>query len=213
MEMVSKFLTKFFRIGRPSRDEEDVKGGIESSTPRVGAAQEPTVSQLFEEFKIHLAAELSESVYRDKIEGYIRRTRDSSTRSATREALQQVAGSVAACICDNFDQKITHELAAVKQAPWRARLPDHPLQTAEEIEEFLSEFTRTHLSRFYEPNDDTVRSIATQVAHDDFRRVHVPDELIPGLAQLALYDFVIFCGKLVMRPSTLTYMTRSDRSA
>jgi len=39
-----------------------------------------------------------------------------------------------------------------------------------------------------------VENIAKQAAQKVSRELNVPHELMPGLAKLALYDFIILCG-------------------
>jgi hypothetical protein len=77
---------------------------------------------------------------------------------------------------------------------WTRQLSEQPLRTAHEYTGFLSNFTQEHLRRFYEPNDETIQNVAMQAARDVARKINVPQNLMPGLAKLALYDFIILCG-------------------
>jgi hypothetical protein len=77
---------------------------------------------------------------------------------------------------------------------WMKQLPDQPLRTAQEYTWFLSKFTQEHLRRFYDPNDEAVQNVAMRAARDKTRKLNVPQNLMPGLAKLALYDFIILCG-------------------
>jgi hypothetical protein len=80
------------------------------------------------------------------------------------------------------------------ESSWMAQLSDRPLRTADEYTGFLSKFTQEHLRRFYKPNDETVQKVARQAALEVARRINVPQNLMPGVAKLALYDFIILCG-------------------
>jgi hypothetical protein len=155
---------------------------------------EYTVSQLFREFDAHLVAELSDGACRGRVEERIRQVCNITNQSVVREALQAVASTFASYICDHFAEEMTQKSAAVQKAPWRAQLPSRSLQSVNEYTEFLSEFVQQNLRRFYDPYDETVRDIARQAARNASRKVDVPHELMPGLAKLALYDFIIFCG-------------------
>jgi hypothetical protein len=155
-----------------------------------------TASQLFEEFKNHVSTELSDGACRDKLEEYIRQSSSVANQSVVREALQTVASTFANCICDHFEEKITQKVEAAQNAPWRAQLPDQPLHEADDYAKFLSEFVQQNLRRFYQPHDKNVENIAKQAAQKVCYEVNVPHEFIPGLAKLALYDFIILCGML-----------------
>jgi hypothetical protein len=89
------------------------------------------------------------------------------------------------------DQLITGQPV---ESPWMAQLSDQPLRTADEYMGFLSKFTQEHLRRFYDPNDEIVGNVARQAAQELARKINVPQKLMPGLAKLALYDFIILCG-------------------
>lgn len=156
--------------------------------------EERTASQLFEEFKDHVAAELSDGACRDKLTECIRKSCSVGNQSVVREALQVVANTFANCIRDHFEEKIRQKVTVAQNAPWRAQLPNQPLQEADGYEEFLSEFVQQNLRQFYEPHGKDVKNIAKQAAQKVVREVNVPHEFIPGLAKLALYDFIIFCG-------------------
>lgn len=156
-------------------------------------AGETTISQLFKEFNAHLVAELSDGACRGRLEECIRQV-CSTNQSVVREALQAVASTFASYICDHFAEEMTQKATAAQKAPWRAQLPSRSLQAADEYAGFLSEFVQQNLRRFYDPYDETVRDIARQAARNASRKVNVPHELMPGLAKLALYDFIIFCG-------------------
>jgi len=151
-------------------------------------------SQLFEEFKNHVSAELSDGRCGNKLKEYILRSCNAADQSVVREALQAVANTIATCIYDHFEEKITQEVEAAQNAPWRTQLPDQPLQEEDDYAKFLSEFVRRNLRRFYKPHDKTVEDIARQAAQKVSHEVDVPQKFIPGLAKLALYDFIIFCG-------------------
>jgi len=153
-----------------------------------------TISQLFEEFKNHVSAELSDGRCRGELEKCIRQSCSTTDQSVVREALQAVASAFATCACDHFEEKITQKVEAAQNTPWRAQLPDQPLQEEDDYAKFLSEFAQQNLRRFYKPNDEKVENIAKQAAQKVSREVKVPHELMPGLAKLALYDFIIFCG-------------------
>jgi hypothetical protein len=156
--------------------------------------EERTASQLFEEFKNHVAAELSDGACRNKLTDCIRKSCSVSNQSVVREAVQVVANTFANCICDHFEEKIRQKVTAAQNAPWKAQLPNQPLQEADDYAEFLSEFVQQNLRRFYEPHGKDVKNIAKQAAQKVVHEVNVPPEFMPGLAKLALYDFIIFCG-------------------
>lgn len=156
--------------------------------------RERTASQLFEEFVNHVTAELSDSACRDRLKEYIHQSCSIANQSAVREALQAAANAFANCICDHFEEKIKQKVAAAQNAPWRAQLPDRPLQEADDYANFLSEFVQQNLRCFYKPHDKDVENIAKQAAEKVSRELNVPHELMPGLAKLALYDFIILCG-------------------
>jgi hypothetical protein len=80
------------------------------------------------------------------------------------------------------------------ESPWMAQLSDQPLRTSDEYTGFLTKFTQEHLRKFYDPNDETVRNVARQAAREVAYKMNVPQTLMPGLAKLALYDFIILCG-------------------
>jgi hypothetical protein len=90
------------------------------------------------------------------------------------------------------------------ESPWMAQLSDQPLRTADEYTGFLSKFAQEHLHRFYDLNDETAQNVARQAALEGARKINVPQELMPGLAKLALYDFIILCG-------TCNVMTSSEK--
>ena len=73
-------------------------------------------------------AELSDGACRDKLKEYIRQSYSTANQSVVREALQAVANMFTNCICDHFEEKIAQKVAAAQNAPWRAQLPDQPLQ-------------------------------------------------------------------------------------
>ncbi len=154
---------------------------------------ERKTSQLFEEFKDHIAAELSDGACRDKIKECIRQSCNNTDQIVVREALQTVASTFANCVRDHFQEKITQGITAAQDAPWKAQLPDHTLQKADDYATYLSEFVQQNLSRFYTPNDKDVENIAKQAAKVS-SEVNVLQEFIPGLAKLALFDFIMFCG-------------------
>ena len=156
-------------------------------------AEERKVSQLFEEFKDHITTELSDGGCRDKLKECIRQSCSSADQSLVREALQTVASTFANCIRDRFQEKITHDIAEAQNSPWKLQLPDRPLQKEDDYVEYLSEFVQQNLGRFYKPHDKKVENIAKQAAQVS-HEVNVPQEFIPGLAKLALFDFIIFCG-------------------
>ena len=156
--------------------------------------EEREASQLFEEFKDHIAAELSDGACRDKLKECIRQSRSNTDQIVVREALQTVASTFVNCIRDHFQEKTTQGIAAAQKASWRKQLPDHTLQKADDYATYLSEFVQQNLSRFYTPNDKDVENIAKQAAKKVSSEVNVPQEFIPGLAKLALFDFIMFCG-------------------
>ncbi|KAF2184563.1 hypothetical protein K469DRAFT_666366 [Zopfia rhizophila CBS 207.26] len=162
-------------------------------TTALQPAGERIVSQLFREFNAHLAAELSDGARRANLEECIRRSCSITNDSIVCDAVQGVANTFANHICDNFTKEMTEKTAAAQKVPWRAQLPSQSLQIADEYLKFLSRFVEQNLQRFYDPYDETVRNIAEQAARKVSRKVNVPQQLMPGLAKLALYDFIMFC--------------------
>jgi len=151
------------------------------------SAKERTPSQLIEEFRSHLVAELSDGACRDKLEACIRQSCSNTTQSVVREAIQAIASKFASCICDHFTEKWTQEVDAAKNRREQL-LPSRP-ETVDEYEEFLSEFVCQNLSKFRDSCDNAIGDIAKRAA-----QYASSDELVPGLAKLALYDFIILCG-------------------
>jgi hypothetical protein len=202
-KMFKKLFKKLF-----NRDKDEINTDDYFRPPRPAEVtrlprpeNEYSVSQLFEEFNTHLAAELSDGACKNKLEGHINQFCSNNTPSVTHEALQAVANQFANCICDHFVEKMTQKVEAAQKAPWRMQLPSQPLRNTFEYEEFLSTFVERNLPRFYDPHDKAVENIAKQAVENVSRRVDVPPELMPGLAQLALYDFIIFCGMSVFEVS------------
>jgi hypothetical protein len=66
----------------------------------------------------------------------------------------------------------------------------------------LNRFIKDNLAKFYESDDHVVKDLAEKAA-DQARAVteeyHLQPEETAGLAKLALYDFVILCGKPPLR--------------
>lgn len=153
-----------------------------------------SAQQLFDEFKDHIVAEISDGECRDTLKECIRQLRGSTEPSVFREALQTVASRIAGCIRDHFQEKLSQEITESRKSRWRAQLPVRPLQNADDYSKYLSEFVQQNLTRFYKPHGKNVKDIATQAAEMVSSEVNVSHELIPGLAKLALFDFVIFCG-------------------
>jgi hypothetical protein len=88
------------------------------------------------------------------------------------------------------------------ESPWMANLSEQPLRTVDEYTTFLSKFTQEHLREFYGPNNKAVQSVARKAAQEVAGKINVPQKLMPGLAKLALYDFIILCGTYNVAPSS-----------
>lgn len=157
-------------------------------------AKERTPSQLIEEFRSHLVAELSDGACRDNLEACVAQSCSNTTQSVVREAIQAIASKFASCICDHFAEKWTQEVDAAKNRREKL-LPSKP-ETVDEYEEFLSEFARQNLSKFRHSWRKTIGDIAERAVQYVSSEEVGPElaELGPGLAKLALYDFIILCG-------------------
>ncbi|OCL09002.1 hypothetical protein AOQ84DRAFT_272414, partial [Glonium stellatum] len=69
-------------------------------------------------------------------------------------------------------------------------------QTVEQYSAYLDDFIEDNLAYFYPPNDDRVKEIARRAADQAqtvTTKLQLSPDLTPGLAKLALYDFVILC--------------------
>jgi hypothetical protein len=77
--------------------------------------------------------------------------------------------------------------------------------TVDEYTGFLDQFAREYLHKFYGPNDETIRSVARQATQEGTQKIKVPQNLMPGLAKLALYDFIILCGTCNIMTSLKRY--------
>lgn len=110
------------------------------------------------------------------------------------EAIQAVAAAFARRIDDKFEAQLASELTAARMASWRAELSSKPLYTQQDYAVFLGPFVTQFLPSFYHADDQAVQEIASRAAETISQTSDVPHDLVPGLAKLALYDFVILCG-------------------
>jgi D-arabinose 1-dehydrogenase-like Zn-dependent alcohol dehydrogenase len=157
---------------------------------------EEKVKQFVKEFLAHVTAELSDGARRASIEKWIRHYVMSVVHdeTAVSDALQAVAATFAMQIYGSFGEELQKEIAIALAVPWRAQLRSSQPRTETEYEEFLAGFVTQHLRLFYDPNDEDVRKVASKAAKRVKKETKISQKLIPGLAKLALYDFIFLCG-------------------
>ena len=79
----------------------------------------------------------------------------------------------------------------------------------------MNKFIKDNLTKFYEPDDHLVKDLAKKAAGQArtvTEEYHLRPEETAGLAKLALYDFVILCGKPPLR-SLLEFVFSSRTAA
>jgi hypothetical protein len=152
------------------------------------------VKQLAVEFSAHLKAELSDGAQRDFIEKWIRYYVTTHEDAVVSEALQAVAANFATHIRNNFGEELQKEIPVAVAAPWRVQLGSCKLETELEYQDFLEDFTTQHLSQFYDSNDKSIQEVASNAAKRVRKETGISHKPIPGLAKLALYDFIFLCG-------------------
>jgi hypothetical protein len=112
-------------------------------------------------------------------------------------------------VVDQFLQEFKQLLAEVFLEPDSLSLPQptevegspppKPPKTEEEYRTYVWNFIEKNLSAFYEPGDPFVEDIVQKAAlraQELTTTYHLAPETTPKLVKLALYDFVILCGKV-----------------
>ena len=161
------------------------------------AEDERKVDQFMKEFLEHLKNELSDGARRSHIKGWIRSHLSSASHAddtVINEALQAVAATSATLLQHSFSYELTKEIDVAIKAPWRYQLARTTLKTEEEYQVFLNVFVTQNLYQFYNTEDQKVNEVACNAARRVREKTKISHRLIPGLAKLALYDFVFLCG-------------------
>jgi len=167
---------------------------LQATLPETTKDVEERVKQLAAEFSAHINAELKDGAKRDFIEKWIQYYVTTHDETAVREALQAVAATLAAHIHNHFGKELQKEIPIAIAAPWRAQLGSSKLETETEYQDFLEDFTAQHLPLFYDSNNKMVQKVASKAAKRVREEMGISHKLIPGLAKLALYDFIFLCG-------------------
>ena len=157
-------------------------------------------SQLIDELASHLTTNLtSPGLLNNALKSYINKSLVNRECTTVAEAVHAIADELAIRLADQLPHMLEQQLGvtnSTKLTP-EPSVPEQP-QTAEEYYAYLGDFIEENLANFYPPKDERVKELANraanqaQVVTDKF---HLSPELTTGLAKLALYDFVILCGK------------------
>ena len=176
---------------------------IDTSTLRTAlpgsttAEDERKVDQFMKDYLEHLKNELSDGARKSHIKGWIRSHISSASHAddtVINEALQAVAATSAGLLQHSFSYELTKEIDVAIKALWRCQLARTTLKTEEEYQVFLTVFVTQNLYQFYNTEDNKVNEVACNAAKRVREKTKISHKLIPGLAKLALYDFVFLCG-------------------
>jgi hypothetical protein len=158
-------------------------------------------SQLVNELASHLAANLtSPGLLNNVLKNHINKSLANRDCTTVAEAVRAVADELAIRLADQLPHMLVQQLGVANSPKPKPEpsVPEQP-QTAEEYSAYLDDFIEENLANFYPPKDERVRKLAKRAA-DQAQAVtdkfHLSPELTTGLAKLALYDFVILCGKV-----------------
>ncbi|KAF1981824.1 hypothetical protein K402DRAFT_408161 [Aulographum hederae CBS 113979] len=151
--------------------------------------------RLLDEFNHHLDTELSEGVHRKSLESLLTYflNCNANEESVLHRAMQQCAIIFAKRIHDDFNEVLTQQVAIARKIPWKTQLPSEPLESKEDYTKLLSSFIGQHLGKFYKPGNEIVEAVAEAAATNVREKLEISKELLPGVAKLALYDFVFLC--------------------
>ena len=76
-----------------------------------------------------------------------------------------------------------------------------PRQTPGQYQIYLRRAISDNYSEFFDPDEPLVRELAQEAyrrGEDAVFEFGLPPNAIPGLAKLALHDFVILCGQFIL---------------
>ena len=133
------------------------------------------------------------------LKNHINRSLANRDCTAVAEAVHAITDELAIQLANQLPHMLEQQLSVAnssKPTP-EPSVPEQP-QTVEEYSAYLGDFIEENLANFYPPKDERVKALAKRAA-DQAQAVtdkfHLSPELTTGLAKLALYDFVILCGK------------------
>jgi hypothetical protein len=157
-------------------------------------------SQLVNELASHLTANLtSPGLLNNVLKNHINKSLANRDCATVAEAVHAITDELAIQLANQLPHMLEQQLGVAnssKPTP-EPSVPEQP-QTAEEYSTYLDNFIEENLANFYPPEDERVKELAKRAA-DQAQAVtdkfHLSPELTTGLAKLALYDFVILCGK------------------
>ena len=153
-------------------------------------------SQLIGELTSHISANLTSPGYVSLLKGDINNSLATNDRAVVATAIERLAAEFAHRLVGEFPSLLARQVAIANGTRPRSE-PKMP-ETAQEIEVYLDNFIDENLAKFYKPGGEFVKDLAKRAAS---KAQAVSDQvwLLPehpsGLAKLALYDFVILCGK------------------
>jgi hypothetical protein len=154
------------------------------------------VERLRVEFNQHLIAGISDGGVRSHITDWVTTRLGQYDEEAVSEAVQYTAKKFAMQLSFSFKQDLDDGLQIAMGASWRQQLSAKPLKTKTDYVEFLHGFVAKHLYMFYSTDSKAVEKVATKAAEAVVKELKIAPQLLSGVAQLALYDFVFLCGML-----------------
>ena len=184
----------------PSQQRQESQATVPTGPTGYEITWDNDISSLAKEFIEHVNAELRADFNCCPLEQWIWHCCASLERTTASEALQAVAASMAKDLVDRISGPLADEAEKARSALWRAGLPREKLQTRGDYEDYVGTFATANLKHFYPPGSSRASSRVSEIAKEMVaRKTHlpnVPPELKPGMSKLALYDIVIYCGKL-----------------
>jgi len=174
-----------------------------SSTQPSGTAIQ-TAYQLYCEFGEHLQSELQDEGCKNALLHHInyKLRAHHDDPAAGREAVQFAAKQCTDLVVTYFSTFIDKGYRKALKAPWRQQIPSLEPRSDEGYSEYLADFMSKHLGPFHATQSKNIMAVSRRAAASAIKvtqEIGIGQKYLPGLAKLALYDFIFFCGQSVSK--------------